>query len=114
MAPVIYDSEPFTYPGGAVAAGVLVTVLFGGTSVPAPIYHNSLGVRAPNPMRTDGEGQITFFAEPGAYTLRANGVSIDVVVTGIPGDNASYSYDMSVGGAGGPGIGTARLYNNTG
>jgi hypothetical protein len=115
MAPAVYISDPFIYPGGGVAAGVLVKVLFQGTEISAPIYHDSFGVRAPNPIRTDQDGVITFFAEPGEYTLRANGSDTNVsVLPGVVSDDAAYSYDLSVGGAGGPGVGTGQLYNNTG
>lgn len=79
-----YTSEPFTYPGGAVAAGVLVRVLHRGTNVLAPIFRNASGVRAANPLRTDGAGQITFYIEPGDYTLSANGVESDFAVAAAP------------------------------
>lgn len=114
MAPIQYVSEPFTYPGGAVAAGVPVKVTFGGTLVPAPIYHDSLGVRAPNPIRTDDTGVVAFYAEPGPYGLIANGVTTAISVGGPGVGSASYAYAMSVGGAGGPGVGRARMYNDTG
>ena len=114
MAPVPFISEPFTYPGGGIAAGVLVKVAFANTLVLAPIYHDSLGVRAPNPVRTDDDGVIVFYAEPGDYDLIANGAVVPIAVTGVGSGDAAYPYMMSVGGSGGPGVGQAPIYNNTG
>lgn len=114
MAPALYVSEPFTYPGGGIAAGVLVKVLYGGTLVPAAIFHDTLGTRKPNPLRTASDGTVAFYAEPGDYVLRANGVDLPIEVTGGLPAEALYSYQMSVGAPGGPGVGVARLYNDTG
>jgi hypothetical protein len=114
MAPLPFISEPFTYPGGGIAAGVPVTVLYGGTEVLASIYYDSVGARKVNPLRTSDDGKVDFYAEPGDYILRANGVDTPVTVTGLPTGDAAYSHDLSVGGSGGPGTGTARIYNDTG
>ena len=114
MTAVFYVSEPFVYPGGGIAAGVQVKVLYGGTEVPAAIFHDSLGTRKPNPLRTASDGTVEFYAEPGEYVLRANGTDAIVEVTGGPPATSMYSYQMSVGAPGGPGTGVARVYNDTG
>lgn len=113
MAPTLYISEPFTYPGGGIAAGVLVKVLFDDTEIPAPIYHDSFGTRKPNPARTGDDGTLEFYAEPGEYTLRANGLDTPIMVDGVMSDGAAYAYPLS-SGAGGVGFGAARVYNDTG
>jgi hypothetical protein len=114
MAPVLYNSDPFTYPGGGIAAGVPVRVLYGGTEVSAAIFHDSVGTRKPNPVRTDSDGVVEFYADPGDYILRANGVDTVVTLLDGPTGEAAYAYLMTVGGAGGPGVGIARIYNDTG
>jgi len=114
MAPVLFMSEPFTYPGGGIASGVQVKVLYGGTEVPAAIFHDTLGTRKPNPVRTASDGTVEFYAEPGDYVLRANGTDTIVDVEGVLPDLAAYSYQLSVGAPGGTGTGVARVYNDTG
>jgi hypothetical protein len=109
-----FVSEPFTYPGGGIAAGVPVTVLYGGSEVPAAVFYDSIGTRKPNPLRTAFDGTVDFYAEPGDYMLRANGVDTPISIVGGPTGDAAYAYSLSVGGAGGAGIGTARVYNDVG
>lgn len=83
MAIVLYTSEPYTYPGGAVAVGVPVRVYFADTAVNAAIYADSLGaVLKTNPTRTDNAGQVSFYIEPGTYDLLANGVRTTVTLVG--------------------------------
>jgi hypothetical protein len=81
----LFTSDPFTYPGGGIAAGVPVAVYFSATSVRAPIFHDDLGTtpRA-NPVRTDDFGRISFWIEPGSYVLSANHVRIPITVVPIP------------------------------
>lgn len=81
----LYTSDPFTYPGGAIAAGVGVAVYFASTSVKAPIFHDDLGTTSKsNPVRTNGAGQVSFWIEPGSYDLVANGIRTNVSVAAIP------------------------------
>lgn len=81
----LFTSEPFTYPGGGVAAGVLVSVYFTATSVHAPIFHDDLGTTPKtNPVRTASDGTVSFWIEPATYDLVANGVRTTVVVAPIP------------------------------
>lgn len=117
MSPVAFTSEPFTYPGGGIAAGVQVHVFRDGTTVRAPIYHDTLGVRAPNPVRTDVNGRVSFYAEPGTYDLVANGVTSTVVVllgqpTYLGGDQVLLAFSMAGNVA--AGVGKARIYNDSG
>jgi hypothetical protein len=81
----LFTSDPFTYPGGGIAAGVRVSVYFAATSVHAPIFHDDLGmVSKTNPARTDDFGRVSFWIEPGIYVLSANGVRSTVTVDPIP------------------------------
>lgn len=81
----LYTSEPYTYEGGGVAAGIVVSVYFVATSVPAPIFHDDLGsVPKTNPTRTDDTGRVSFWIEPGTYVLLANTVRTTIVVDPIP------------------------------
>ena len=81
----LYTSDPFTYPGGGVAAGVGVAVYFAATSVKAPIFHDDMGtVPKANPTRTDDFGVVSFWIEPGTYVLSANGTRTTVIVAPIP------------------------------
>lgn len=80
---VAYTSEPFTYPGGGVAAGVPVAVYFSGTLVRAAIFHDAAGaVLKANPVKTDNAGVVSFYAEPGDYELWANGEMTPITITG--------------------------------
>lgn len=81
----LYTSDPFTYPGGGVAAGVTVSVYFVATSVHAEIFHDDLGaIPKANPTRTDDNGRVSFWIEPGTYVLLANTVRTTIVVDPIP------------------------------
>lgn len=117
MTVVPYSSEAFTYLGGALAVGVLVEVRLGGTNIQAPIYRDTVGTVAPNPLRTDSSGMVHFFAEPGNYDLLVNGLTFPVVVApGMPtflgGDEAWLPW--SVPGVVGLGTGTSKIYNDSG
>jgi len=115
MSPVEYVSEPFTYEGGGIAAGVQVYVYMPGTLVKAPIWHDSGLSRAVNPVKTDNAGQVAFFAEPGEYDLWANGLRFPITVDGDPpavGDGILLPYTVASGN--GPADGKNRLYNDTG
>lgn len=91
MSLVSYTSTPFSYPGGGLAVGVRVRVVFAGTAVNAAIWHDADGTALmTNPVETDNLGQVSFWIEPGAYDLVANGVATTVVVVGSvdpPGAN---------------------------
>lgn len=81
----LYTSDPFTYDGGGVAAGIKVSVYFAATNVHAPIFHDDLGTTPKtNPTRTDDAGRVSFWIEPGSYVLLANGVRTPIAVDPIP------------------------------
>jgi hypothetical protein len=117
MTPVLYVSEPFTYEGGGVAAGLGVSVVHQDTSIKAPIYHDAGVSRAPNPIRTNDVGEAVFWVEPGDYDMLANGVRTPIEVSG---DGGPGSYEegvllpFTVAAGSGAGQGKARLYNDTG
>lgn len=115
MSPVPYISEPFTYPGGVIAAGVQVTVYYAATIVRAPLFHDEGVTRALNPVRTDDSGVARFWVEPGSYDLLANGVRSPVVVDGSGGPGGTAGTWLTLGSAtGGPGTGVNPVYNDAG
>lgn len=85
MSLSLYTSAPFTYPGGGIASGVLVSVYFAATSVHVQIFHDDLGTTPKtNPTRTDDTGRVSFWIEPGDYVLFANKTRIPITVASIP------------------------------
>lgn len=78
-----YASDPFLYEGsGSVAVDVPVRVVFLGTDILVPIFYNSEGTPKPNPLRTDSEGVVRFWSDPGDYELVANGERTSIEVIG--------------------------------
>lgn len=78
-----YTSDPYTYPGGGVAAGLSVKIVRRDTFVLAPIYFSAEGdARNVNPLRTDDAGQVSFWIDSGEYDLLANGVRTPFEVDG--------------------------------
>lgn len=118
MTAVPFTSAPFTYPGGALAIGVRVRVYYGGTLVLAPIYWDVNGTRKANPLRTEDDGTVSFWAEPGPYDLLANGVTTSVVVPsggGVPPEvDKGVVLEFSVASGSGAGTGKSKVYNDTG
>lgn len=116
MTPVSYVSEPFIYPGGTPAADVLARVYRGGSKALATLFYDSLGTRAPNPMRTDAAGLLDFYAEPGAYDIFINGTTFSITVSGDggPGAPAWNMLTFSAGAPGNPGVGRSFVHNDTG
>lgn len=104
----LYTSDPFLYPGGGIAAGIVVSVYFAATSVHAPIFHDDLGtIPKTNPTRTDNTGRVSFWIEPGSYVLSANGVRTPIDVAVIPAPPGPDDYvtraemDAAIAAAGG-------------
>lgn len=116
MALSYFLSDVFTYNGVTVADNVLARVFFAGTTALAPLYHDALGARKPNPLRTDPFGQIEFYAEDGSYDILINGLTFTVnVAGGTPqAGAASTSLVVSAGTPGGPAVGKGRVYNDLG
>lgn len=104
----LYTSEPFTYPGGGIAAGVMVRVVFTNAFVMAPLFLDDLGTtRQTNPLPTEDDGTVSFWIEPGTYDLLANGVGTTVVIAPIPAPPGPDDYitraemDAAIAAAGG-------------
>lgn len=115
MSPVAYVSEPFTLLGGGIVVGALVEVRQDGTAIKAPIYYDTVGTPAPNPLRTNNSGLISFYAEPGEYDLYSRGLTFPIEITGEPdplgGDEivlAFWSSEPTVG------IGKSKQFNDSG
>ncbi len=76
-----YGPELFWYPSGRVAAGIPIRV----TNMPGgelSTVFDAGGLPIRNPVLTGSDGKLTFWAEPGAYMLEMNGVSIPITLSG--------------------------------
>jgi hypothetical protein len=97
---VHFQSEPFAYGSDGPAEGVLVSVCYAETKLLVPIYQDDdSSDRHLNPVLTDSNGRISFWIQPGLYTLIAQGVSTEVVI----GDPESADWQNSVFIIGPPG-----------
>jgi len=104
----LFTSDVFTYPGGGIAAGVPVRVLFRNTYVMQSLFLDDLGTnRESNPLPTGDDGRVSFWIEPGEYDLVANGVTTQVTVAPIPDPPGPDDYvtkaemDAAIAAAGG-------------
>lgn len=93
----VYGPAGLSYPGGAPAALVPVTVCLPGTTTPAVLYTDETGTAVRSaPLTTDGLANLVFFAAPGAYDLLVNGgvlrVYADVVAAGSGGGGGAYTH----------------------
>lgn len=79
----LYGPERLQYASGGDAAYTEVLVFLPGTLVKAVLYGDVNGLTTgPNPVWTDQNGELTFFAEVGDYDLSVNGLTARVTVTG--------------------------------
>lgn len=98
MALTAFVSAPYTYTTGGVAAGVSVWVYLRSSTIRASLYRDSLGTIAPNPLRTDGDGRISAWIDPGDYDLYANGIRTPFTVlpeSGGGGGSGTFVHDQS-------------------
>jgi hypothetical protein len=76
-----YFHEPFTDRYGNAQAAIEVTVYEADTATLATLYTDrTKATTAPNPITTDALGNGSFYADPGAYDLLANGTTVRVLV----------------------------------
>jgi hypothetical protein len=81
-----YRDEAYL-PDGTFAAGSPVAVYLRGTATPAALYTSrTKAVAAANPVTVDNYGNLSFYADPGLYTLSLNGLPLDVAVQADPAD----------------------------
>lgn len=78
MALALYSTF-LQFPGGNPAANYPVPVRPTGSNQMAPLFTNQTGtVQASNPVLTNAEGQVMFWAAPGCYDVHLSGEHIRV------------------------------------
>lgn len=87
--PLIHYRQFLTYPDGDPAAGVAFPVWNLGGNVLAPVFSDKPGaVPLANPVMTDSEGLLEFYAPPGSYTVDVAGAIVHALVAGTETDPA--------------------------
>lgn len=72
--PLIKYAQYITYPDGNPAADRMQTVCLLGGNVAVPMFSDKAGtLPLTNPLMTDGEGLIEFYAAPGAFITELAG-----------------------------------------
>ena len=95
-----YGALPILNTSGIPQPGVTVTVYLAGTQTLATLYTDrTKATQAGNPTATDNEGNLTFFADPGQYTLEVAGFSntVAVEIARDPAETTSQLADPAVG-----------------
>lgn len=87
--PLIRYSTYIFHPGGDPAAGVTVTVRLSGGSSPSLLRADKPGaVARPNPVQTDPDGLLWFYAPPGDYETWYGGTRWPLLVDESETDEA--------------------------
>lgn len=87
--PLIHYRQFLTYPDGDPAANTTFPVWNLGGNVLVPLFSNKLGtVPLANPVMTDSEGLLEFYAPPGPYTVDVAGAIVHALVAGTETDPA--------------------------
>lgn len=99
-------SDLFWFPSGVLAAGVAARVFPIDSNVLAPLWADAGGtIPLPNPTVTDAGGNLTFWAETGAYWLHLDSETFQIAVGAPPDLNvaeiaaATISTGITAGGA---------------
>ena len=88
-----YGGQQITNTSGVPLAGASVSVYPHGSSALASLYTDrTMATAAANPVTTDGEGNLTFFAAPGQYDLLPAGFANKVTVA-VPVDPGELAAD---------------------
>lgn len=66
------------FPNGAPAANYPMPVYLMGSNVLASVFTDQAGTAGPNPVMTDGFGQVMFWAAPGCYEVHLAGEHIHI------------------------------------
>ena len=68
--PLIHYTQYVFYPGGNPAANIELPVYLAGGNVAVPLRADKAGTTPlANPVMTDSDGRVTFYAPPGDYTV---------------------------------------------
>jgi len=87
--PLIKYSQYVYYPGGGPAAFVDLKVMLTGGNVAVPLLADKAGTSPlPNPVTTDAEGLVTFYAPPGDYSVWLGGAAWPLLVDDTETDPA--------------------------
>lgn len=77
MALALY-SMFLQFPDGTPAANYPMPVCLMGSNVLVPLFTDQSGTAGPNPVMTDGFGQVVFWAAPGCYEVHLAGDHIHI------------------------------------
>jgi hypothetical protein len=92
----LYGPERLQYASGGDAAYTEVFVFLPGSVVKAVLYGDANGLTTgANPVWTDQNGELTFFAEVGDYDIAVNGAIARVSVTGGEGGGTVTPDDLA-------------------
>lgn len=81
-----WGPEDIEYAGGGNAAGVEVAVTTPNNQM-AVLYTDTQKVgRTANPTKVDPRGNLTIYADPGAYVLHVHGVTIPITIERHPSE----------------------------
>lgn len=84
--PLIHYRQFLTYPDGNPAANVAFPVWNLGGNVVVPLFSDKAGTPLANPLMTDADGLLEFYAPPGTYTVNVAGDIIHALVAGTETD----------------------------
>lgn len=86
-------TDTITYPSGAAAASIPVTVYVTGTQTLAALYTDrTKAVAGPNPVTSSALGNLSFYANPAEYDVWVAGAYAFTVLVGVdPADSGSGS-----------------------
>ena len=87
--PLIKYAQYITYPDGNPAAEVMQTVFLLGGNVAVPMFGDKAGtLPLGNPLTTDGDGLLEFYAAPGSFITELAGQIFHFLVDAAEPDDA--------------------------
>jgi hypothetical protein len=91
-----FGPEAILFSDGTIARSKTVKVYVTGTSTLAALYADIGGtIPLPNPVTTDSQGNLRFFAGPGTYDLELNNFRVTVTLADAAGAGAGFDYTQS-------------------
>ena len=96
--PIVQFSRQFWYPNGALAANIPARIFPFASNALATLYTDATGtVQAPNPVTTDINGNVTFWAELDTYWLHIDSETFGIAV-GMSQEASDQSTGIAFGG----------------